>query len=92
MRRRASRAADLAVLTIAALTVISSGSFSVAQDIPPAAQPASFAAKEAGQFQLEVYINDVSTELIATFRQNDAGSFLIAVSYTHLTLPTKRIV
>ena len=77
MRRRASRAADLAVLTIAALTVISSGSFSMAQDIPPAAQPASFAAKEAGQFQLEVYINDVSTELIATFRQNDAGSFLI---------------
>ncbi|MCZ7486253.1 fimbrial biogenesis outer membrane usher protein [Agrobacterium rhizogenes] len=27
--------------------------------------------------QLEVYINDVSTELIATFRQNDAGSLLI---------------
>ncbi|WP_405048924.1 fimbria/pilus outer membrane usher protein [Rhizobium rhizogenes] len=35
------------------------------------------AAKEAGQLQLEVYINDVSTELIATFRQNDAGSLLI---------------
>lgn len=77
MRRRAFRAADLAVLTIAALTVISSSSLSVAQDIPPAAQPTSVAANEAGQLQLEVYINDVSTNMIATFRQNAAGSFLI---------------
>nr|WP_237681435.1 MULTISPECIES: fimbria/pilus outer membrane usher protein [Rhizobium/Agrobacterium group] len=49
----------------------------MAQDLPPATPPTSFAAKEAGQLQLEVYINDVSTELIATFRQNDAGSLLI---------------
>ncbi|MFK3780322.1 fimbria/pilus outer membrane usher protein [Agrobacterium sp. NPDC089420] len=77
MRRRASRAADLAVLTIAGLTVISSGSFSVAQDIPPAAPPAALAAGQAERLQLEVYINDVSTDLIATFRQNDAGSLLI---------------
>ncbi|WP_320198832.1 fimbria/pilus outer membrane usher protein [Agrobacterium sp. rho-13.3] len=77
MRRRASRAASLAVLTIAGLTIISSSSFSVAQDVPPAAPPASFAAEEAGQLQLEVYINDVSTELIATFRQNGTGSLLI---------------
>lgn len=80
MRRRASRAADLAVLTIAGLTVFYSGSFSMAQDIPPAAAPPSFAAGEAGQLQLEVYINDVSTDLIATFRQNDAGSLLIEPS------------
>lgn len=77
MRRRASRAADLAVLTIAALTVISSDSISVAQDIPPAAQPTSIVPGEAGPLQLEVYINDVPTDLIATFRQNDAGSLLI---------------
>lgn len=77
MRRRASTAADLAVLTIAGLTIISSSSVSVAQDLPPATPLASFAAKEAGQLQLEVYINDVSTELIATFRQNDTGSLLI---------------
>lgn len=49
----------------------------MAQDIPPAAAAPSFAAGEAGQLQLEVYINDVSTDLIATFRQNDAGSLLI---------------
>lgn len=49
----------------------------MAQDIPPAAEAPSFAAGEAGQLQLEVYINDVSTDLIATFRQNDAGSLLI---------------
>lgn len=77
MRRRASTAADLAVLTIAGLAIFSSSSLSVAQDLPPATPPTSFAAKEAGQLQLEVYINDVSTELIATFRQNDAGSLLI---------------
>ncbi|AYM60424.1 fimbria/pilus outer membrane usher protein [Agrobacterium fabrum] len=77
MRRRASRAADLAVLTIAGLTVFFSGSFSMAQDIPPAAAAPSFAAGEAGQLQLEVYINDVSTDLIATFRQNDVGPLLI---------------
>ncbi|WLP55554.1 fimbria/pilus outer membrane usher protein [Agrobacterium fabrum] len=59
------------------MTVFFSGSFSMAQDIPPAAAAPSFAAGEAGQLQLEVYINDVSTDLIATFRQNDAGSLLI---------------
>jgi outer membrane usher protein len=64
-------------LTIAGLTVFFSGSFSMAQDIPPAAEAPSFVAGEAGQLQLEVYINDVSTDLIATFRQNDAGSLLI---------------
>lgn len=77
MRRRALPAANVAVLTIAGLTIISSSGFSVAQDLPPASLLASLAAKDAGQLQLEVYINDVSTELIATFRQNDAGSFFI---------------
>lgn len=48
----------------------------MAQDIP-CGSSAFFAAGEAGQLQLEVYINDVSTDLIATFRQNDAGSLLI---------------
>lgn len=77
MRRRASAADSLAVLTIAGLTIISSSSFSTAQDLPSAAPPASFAAEEARQLQLEVYINDVSTELIATFRQDDTGSLFI---------------
>lgn len=77
MQRRASPAVSLAVLTIANLTVISSSSFSGAQDLPPAAPPASFAAEEVRQLQLEVYINDASTELIATFRQNGAGSLFI---------------
>ncbi len=77
MRRRASLADNLAVLTIAGLTIISSGSFGVAQESTPAPPPASFAAKEAGQLQLEVYINDVSTELIATFRQDGSGSLFI---------------
>ncbi|CUX51191.1 Fimbrial usher protein [Agrobacterium genomosp. 13 str. CFBP 6927] len=49
----------------------------MAQDLPPAASQASFAAEEPRQLQLEVYINDVSTELIATFRQDDAGTLFI---------------
>lgn len=76
MRRRASRAANLAVLTIAGLTVFF-GQFLHGAGHSPAAAAPSFAAGEAGQLQLEVYINDVSTDLIATFRQNDAGSLLI---------------
>ncbi|NWJ27744.1 fimbria/pilus outer membrane usher protein [Rhizobium sp. RM] len=77
MRRRASTAVSLAVLTIAGLTIISSSGFAVAQDSPPAAPPASLSAEGAIPLQLEVYINDVSTELIATFRQNGTGSLFI---------------
>lgn len=76
MRRRALQADSLAVLAIASLTILSSSRFSVAQDVP-AAPPVSVVAEQAGQLQLEVYINNVSTELIATFRQDSAGSLLI---------------
>lgn len=77
MRRRALKAVSLAVLTIAGLTIISSRSFSQDQDLHPDASPPSVAAEEVRELQLEVYINDVSTELIATFRQNSTGSLLI---------------
>lgn len=77
MRRRASTADSLAVLTIAGLACISSSSLSLAEDLPPDASPTSFAAEEVRELQLEVYINDVSTELIARFRQNGTGAFFI---------------
>ncbi|MCL6655231.1 fimbrial assembly protein [Agrobacterium rubi] len=76
MRRHALSAVNLAVLTITGLTIMSSSHHSVAQDLPPAL-PATPSAMEQAVLQLEVYINDVSTDLIATFRQNSMGSLLI---------------
>ncbi len=49
----------------------------MAEELPPEASPTSFAAEEVKELQLEVYINDVSTELIARFRQNGTGTFFI---------------
>jgi outer membrane usher protein len=76
MRRHASPAVSLAVLTITGLTIISSSHHAMAQDLPPVLPGASPVLEQA-TLQLEVYINDVSTNLIATFRQDSAGFLLI---------------
>ncbi len=77
MRRRASRAASRLELTILVFAVMATFSFdSTAQGLPPASDGEALPSAGA-ELQLEVYVNDVSSELIATLRQDPAGNLSI---------------
>lgn len=77
MRKRTSRAADLAVLTIACMTIFSAFPKAAAQDLPPPSAGIAIPDDEFQELQLEVFVNGSSSELIAAFRQTPDGLLLI---------------
>jgi len=77
MCKRTSGAADLAVLTIACLTIFSAFPKAAAQDLPPPSAGISSPGDESQELQLEVFVNGSSSELIAAFRQTPDGLLLI---------------
>ncbi len=77
MRKRASGAVDLAVLTIAFLTVCTGCLKAAAQELPPTSSGTLVSDDTPLELQLEVYVNGASSALIATFRQTPDGSLLI---------------
>lgn len=77
MRKRTSEAVDLAVLTIACLTIFSAFPKAAAQDLPPPSAGIASPDDEFQELQLEVFVNGSSSELIAAFRQTPDGLLLI---------------
>ncbi|MDH7792082.1 fimbria/pilus outer membrane usher protein [Ochrobactrum sp. AN78] len=77
MRKRTSGAVDLAVLTIACLTIFSAFPKAAAQDLPPPSAGITSPDDEFQELQLEVFVNGSSSELIAAFRQTSDGLLLI---------------
>ncbi len=77
MCRQTARAVDLAVLTIAFLTLFPMCMKTAAQDLPPTSSGISLSDDDPLELQLEVFVNGASSELIATFRQRQDGSLLI---------------
>jgi len=77
MRKRTSGAVDLAVLTIACLTIFSAFPKAAAQDLPPPSAGIVSPDDEFQELQLEVFVNGSSSELIAAFRQTPDGLLLI---------------
>lgn len=77
MRKRTLEAANLAVLTIACLTIFSAFPKAAAQDLPPSSVGIFNPDDEFLELQLEVFVNGFPTELIAAFRQTPDGLLLI---------------
>ena len=77
MHKRTSGAVDLAVLTIACLTIFSAFPKAAAQDLPPPSAGIASPDDEFQELQLEVFVNGSSSELIAAFRQTPDGLLLI---------------
>jgi outer membrane usher protein len=77
MRRRALTAADVALLTILGLLAPLHTIDVLAQDIPPPAAEGT-AVPSSAPLQLEVFINDASTNLIGTFRRETDGRITVA--------------
>ncbi|OYR19399.1 fimbria/pilus outer membrane usher protein [Brucella thiophenivorans] len=77
MHKRTSGAAELAVLTIACLTIFSALPKAAAQNLPPPSTGVSLPDDGFLELQLEVFVNGAPTELIAAFRQTSDGLLLI---------------
>ena len=77
MLKRTLGAVDLAVLTIACLTIFSAFPKAAAQDLPPPLAELNHSDSEFLELQLEVFVNGSPSELIAAFRQTPDGLLLI---------------
>jgi len=77
MLKRTPGAVDLAVLTIACLTIFSAFPKAAAQDLPPPLAELNHSDSEFLELQLEVFVNGSPSELIAAFRQTPDGLLLI---------------
>lgn len=75
MRRPALTAVEVCLVTIAGLSVSWHGSTLLAQALPPAIM--GKAVDRSGELQLEVFVNDVSSQMIATFHQDADGQLAI---------------
>lgn len=71
------RAADIATLTIACLLIFPTCRKSAAQASSPTTAGVSTPATGPIELQLEVFVNGVSSQLIATFRQTPDATLLI---------------
>lgn len=63
-------------LAVAGLILLSTNIKTQAQDLPPPPQPTAVTSSQPSELQLEVFVNGVSSQLIARFRR-DAGAMLI---------------
>lgn len=77
MSKRTTGAVDLAVLTIACVSIFSDFPKAAAQDLPPPLAELKHSDNEFFELQLEVFVNGSPTELIAAFRQTPDGLLLI---------------